>query len=307
MSYGGTSDNQRRGSVSRREEAREKARLIREQHKKQEKRSVRMVRGIIALSSIAVLGIVAIVILTSIPRVGPGPSNMLSDGIVIGENYVATPTPALRAGQLPIPTKRETGSDVISIQIYVDYFCTTCKAFEEANGEQISKWVKSGAATLEVHPLAILDRVSQGSRYSSRAANAAGCVANFSPDTFYAFHQLMFAKQPDENTSGLSDTELQDIVVQSHANNVSIIKKCIADQTFRTWVSEAKDRALTGPIPNSNVETVSTTPTVIVNGVKYPGAANDAVAFSAFVVQAAGTSFNENVTATPTPTPEPTP
>jgi hypothetical protein len=42
---------------------------------------------------------------------------------------------------------------------------------------------------------------------------------------------------------------------------------------------------------------------VIVNGNEYEGAPNDSVAFSAFMVRAAGTSFNENSTSTPTPTP----
>ncbi len=44
---------------------------------------------------------------------------------------------------------------------------------------------------------------------------------------------------------------------------------------------------------------------MIVNGHVYEGAPNDSVAFSAFMVRAAGTSFNENSTSTPTPSPTP--
>ena len=72
-------------------------------------------------------------------------------------------------------------------------------------------------------------------------------------------------------------------------------------------MTTATARALNGPIANSNVEKVTGTPTVIVNGLKYEGPVNDLASFQAFVVQAAGTTFNETSTATPTPTPTPTP
>ena len=45
---------------------------------------------------------------------------------------------------------------------------------------------------------------------------------------------------------------------------------------------------------------------MLVNGLKYEGAVNDLASFQAFVIQAAGESFNESSTPTPTPTPSPT-
>ena len=288
---------------TRREDARDKAKAIREQQQKQEKRTRLLVQSTVGLFAIAVIGVVAIVIMTSIPKDGPGPKNMRSDGILIGEDFIAVPTLATQKGKAPLPNEREAGSEVIAIEVYVDYFCPICQSFEEANGDQISTWVETGAATLEIHPIAVLDRVSQGTRYSSRAANAAACVANFSPDQYYAFHRSLFANQPEENSSGLSDDQLVELTVRAGVKSASAIKNCIQEQTFKNWVTEAKDRALTGPIPNSNVEAITSPPTIIVNGLKYTGAPNDAAAFAAFVVQAAGTSFNENSTPTPTPTP----
>jgi hypothetical protein len=73
-------------------------------------------------------------------------------------------------------------------------------------------------------------------------------------------------------------------------------------------VQEASQRALNGPIPFSDVDKVIGTPTVIVNGQKFnystPFSADE---FAAFIVQAAGTTFNTNSTPTPSPTPTPTP
>jgi len=300
----GSTDDDRPGSTSRRDEAREKAKSIREQHRKQETKKRLAVQGAILIFAIAIVGIVTLFIVNSIRPAGPGPLNMRSDGILIGEGFAAKTTPATKAGQEPVANVPEEGSDVIAIDMYVDYFCPICGAFEEANGEQIATWVESGAATVEIHPLAILDRVSQGTKYSTRSANAAACVANFSPDQYYTFHTALFANRPDENTPGLTDDQLIKLATESKVTNVAKIDTCITDQTFKTWVADAKDRALTGPIPNSDVDAVSGTPTIIVNGVKYTGAANDAAAFSKFVRQAAGATFNENSTSTPTPTAE---
>ena len=295
----GTSPNPRR------EDAREKARSIREQQKQLEKRNRMLTLGIITLGSIAVIGIVAIVITSTFRAPSSGPLNMRSDGIVIGESFVAVETAAIRPGQDPVPTVRDPASETIAIELYIDYFSPLGAAFEEANGEQITTWLETGAASLEVHPLAILDRVSQGTKYSSRAANAAACVANFSPNQFYGFHTRLLAAQPAEDTAGLTDKQMVALTIQAQVSESTKIRGCIEDQTFATWVSAARDRALTGPIPNSDVTAISSTPTVIVNGHVYEGAPNDSVAFSAFMVRAAGTSFNENSTSTPTPSPTP--
>ena len=290
-----------------RDEAREKAKTIREQHRKQEKKTRLIIQGTVLLFSVAIVGIVAIILVNGIRPDGPGPLNMRSDGIVIGEGFAAEQTAATRAGADPLPTARDADSNVITIDLYVDYFCKICGAFEEANGEQIATLVESGAATLEIHPLAVLDRVSQGTKYSTRSANAAACVANFSPDAYYAFHTALFDNQPEENTPGLTDKQLADLATKAKATRMASITDCITEQRFKTWVAEAKDRALTGPIPNADVDAVETPPTIIVNGVRYTGAANDADAFAKFVLQAAGTTFNEDAAPSPSPSPSASP
>ncbi len=292
---------------SRRHEAREKARAIREAHKKQDKRTRLIVQFTVILFTVAAIGIIALVLVTSMRPAGPGPRNMLSDGIVLGKGAVAQTTQALKAGQEPVATVAAKDSDVIAIRLYVDYFCSLCGQFEKTNGDQLASWLDSGTATIEVHPIAILDRVSQGTKYSTRAANAAACVANFSPDQYFAFHQALFAQQPAENTVGLTDEQLIALTVTAKVGSASAVSDCITGQTFKSWVANAKDRALTGPIPNADVTSITGTPTVIVNGLKYPGAVNDAEAFAAFVVKAAGTSFSENATSSATSTATPTP
>ena len=83
---------------------------------------------------------------------------------------------------------------------------------------------------------------------------------------------------------------------------MSDIDTCIEDPTYKTWVQEATERALAGPIANSELEKITGTPTVLVDGQQYVGALDDANEFSAFVLQAVGESYS---TSTPTPTPTP--
>jgi protein-disulfide isomerase len=306
MTYG-TSGSDRQSKNERREAAREKAKVLRDQQRKKEKRSKVVLQGGVIIASLAILMVIGLVIVNSVKAPSPGPRNMLSDGILIGEGFTATPTAALQPGEDPVPNVVDESSDVIHIQMFVDYFCPICGEFEKANGDQITTWVESGAASVEIFPMAILDRLSQGTKYATRAANAAACVADASPDQYYDFNTILFENQPKEGSAGLTDAQLIALTEQAGVAKPSVIANCIEEQKFKNWVADARARAQNGPIPNSNVDSVAGTPTVIVNGVKYTGALNDPKAFSAFVIQAENTNFNEKSTATPTPTPTPTP
>ncbi len=299
MSYG---TDGRLSKNEKREAAREKARLLREEQKKKDRRTRFIIQGSIILGLLAVVVIVAVVLVTSITPAGPGPKNMASDGIQLKQGAIATETKALGADAKPIANTRDEAAGTLDIQMYVDYLCPVCGQFEATNGAYITSLLDNGKTTVEIHPIAILDRLSQGTKYSTRATNAAACVANYSPNQYYDFHNLLFANQPEENTTGLTDEQLIDFTTQANVQNPDKIATCIKTQEFKAWVSNSTQRALDGPIPNSDVDKVTGTPTVIVNGVKYTGSVSDLASFQAFVIQAAGADFNQNSTPTPTPT-----
>jgi protein-disulfide isomerase len=134
-----------------------------------------------------------------------------------------------------------------------------------------------------------------GTRYSTRAANAAACVANYSPDQFWDFNTVLFQNQPAENTEGLDDSTLKNLTTQAGVTGQAEIDACIDDTPFASWVADATARALQGPLPNTTEASVSGTPTVLVNGQKYNGSLSDAAAFADFVSQiadSAGTPIN---------------
>jgi len=268
-----TSKNQRRA------EAREAARLRQEKQKRRE----RLLRWVIPASvSVAIVAIVAVVVVVIVnsgpqPQAGSGPRNMISDGILFeqgGNGIVPVSTPAIPDGGEPTPTEPRAG--VVSIVEYVDFSCPNCKQFEGEFGGYITGLVESGAATLEVHPVAILDDHFTGPEFSTRVNNAGACVADSHPESFLAVMAAMFANQPEEGTAGLTDGELIDIVHSAGVDDATV-DECINATAFRGWLTAATDRAagnpdLAGPSGFG-------TPTLIVDGERWDGSES----FTAFV------------------------
>lgn len=290
----------------RRAEAREKARQLRAEQQKKERRTTLLLQGGVALAAVAIIAVIALVIINSVRPEGPGPRNMASDGIRIGEGFAAVSTPSLPAGDDPVVSEANPAG-VVDIQIVVDYLCPICGEFEATNGPFIETLIESGAATVEYRPIAILTSRSAGTEYSLRAANSAACVADRTPSAFFDFNAALFAEQPEEGTPGLDDARLIELAVESGSSR-GAVEECIQDRTFASWVRAATDRALSGPLPIRDVtaERVEGTPTIFVNGqrfeYRYPFEQED---FAQFVLQAAGDEFSTNPTPSPTPTPSP--
>jgi protein-disulfide isomerase len=215
---------------------------------------------------------------------GASPQNMASDGIRIRQGFVADRTPSVAKGDDPVASQP---SGVTDIRIFVDYLCPFCGQFEATNADQIAAWVSSGDATLEIHPISILDRASLGTKYSTRAANAMACVANYSPDNAFDLSALLFTNQPEESSEGLSDTDLKDLARKAGAASLSKVDSCIDDQEFGSWVADASARAIQEPVPGTDLGPVQGTPTVLVNGRQYTGPLDDADAFAQFMQRTA--------------------
>lgn len=282
--------DERQTKNEKRDAAREQARLAREKQKRQEALRRWLIPTGVTVVVLAVVAIVVLVVTTSAPppQSADGPKNMVSDGILFtasGGKMVATETGAVQASSSPTP--HDQPSDGLAhIVTYVDFSCPACQAFEATNADAIQQLVEQGKATLEVHPIAILDRSSLGARYSSRANDAGACVANFAPDSFLDVMAEMYAKQPAEQTTGLTNSQIVQLVHSAGLRNADV-DKCISGESFKSWTAAATQRALTGPLPNTDVTSVQGTPTVLVNGKQFNptngfGNADD---FTSFVQQ----------------------
>lgn len=307
----GTGDS-RPSKNQRRDAAREKARTLREEQKKKDRRNKFILQGSLIVVVLAIVAAVIFVITSTIRPPAPGPLNMISDGIKIGEGFHAERTPSLLPNDDPVPSASNTPSSVLDIRVYVDYMCPICGNFEKANADQIKKLVKDGAATLEIHPVAILDRAAMGTKYSTRAANAAACVANFAPDNFFDFSALLFQNQPEENSPGLDDDTIIALAKEAGVAKFTNVSSCIKDQTFKNWVASATDRFNTNPFPNAATQpTQHGTPTIYVNGQLYQYTFNsttgafDPAEFAAFLTKVLGANFSDNSSPSPSPSASP--
>jgi len=302
MTYG-ESDRPEPGGNDARAAAKQRARELRALHRKQERRRRLIILSSVVGGALVVIAVVAVTLITVNQGPARGPLNMASDGIRIGADLKAVRTPGLAPSATPVASEPgETG--VIDIRVYVDYLCGNCGTFEQNNAAQLRKWVSSGAATIEIHPIALLTTKSAGTQYSLRAANAAACVAEYSPDAFFDFHEALFADQPEEGSEGLTDEELLSRAVDAGVTDRARIKTCIEKKRFASWVQAATVRALNGPIPNADIPAITTAPTIIVDGKRFQYTKDfDAKELAQFVTDAAGDAY----TATPTPSPTPAP
>ena len=181
------------------------------------------------------------------------------DAVTSGDQ--STPTIASDNGGFAVGTAGVVGEGLddshVRLDIYLDFMCPICGTFEEYRGAEIDALREAGALDVYYHPISILDSYSQGTAYSTRAASAAALVAEESPETFLAFATALFASQPEENSTGLTDAEIQAIATSAGVPDDVVAK--IPDYAYSSWVRSATEQA--------SVDGVGGTPTLALNGV----------------------------------------
>ncbi|MDQ0754183.1 DsbA family protein [Arthrobacter sp. B3I4] len=264
----------RQSKAERTAAAREKAREIREAQLKKDKRNKLLIGWGIVAAVVAIIVIVALVVTSNIKNnapvadSGPTPANGNVHGGVtlLANSEVAKSDPAtVKLADLPsapatppaeikAPGAEAEAGKPVKVVLYIDFICPVCKDFEARYNETLTKLRNDGKITVEYRPLGFLDSRSS-TNYSSRAANAAACVVNESPEKYAAFVDALFAKQPAEGGAGLPDNELKKMATDVGAKSID---KCVDDKTYRPYVKyttqEAASIGVTG------------TPTVFVDG-----------------------------------------
>jgi protein-disulfide isomerase len=189
--------------------------------------------------------------------------------VVATSSKKETPTTISTSGPLVVPAGATADGALVSgkadapvkLDIYLDYMCPYCGRFEQANGAEIERLVGDGTVLLHQHPLAFLDRASQGTQYSTRAANAVSTVADKAPDKLLPFNNALYANQPEEDTPGLTDDKIAEL-----ARGVGVpdsVVDTFTDRIFVPWVAQSTEKAFASGI--------SGTPTVMINGKQFEG------------------------------------
>ena len=182
--------------------------------------------------------------------------------LVVWMNISAsTPAPVVTPDAAVIDA--DTGAIVVgdgedALDTYIDFMCPVCNQFEQIYGEAISGLVEDGTITHNIHPISILDRVSQGTEYSTRAANAMYCVAAADGTAAVPFMQAMFANQPAEGTAGLTNEQILEI---AGGVGVTGIDACVNDGEYSGFVTAMTEKTPVAPGAGG-----IGTPTIAVNG-----------------------------------------
>ena len=263
----------RQSRSAQRDAAREKARQLRESRARKDRTKSFTLKLVAIIGGLAVVALVIVGVMNAqqtSQTANAAPANVtFNGGIKIGTDlkaFTSTQTPA------PNPTASASANGTVpNIVMYVDYQCPICQTFEKTNSEQLRSWVKNGVATLEIHPISFLDGRGSPNTYSSRAANAALCVANYSPDSYFEFSAALFANQPAEGTPGPENPALIQRAKDTGVINVDKIAACITNNTYHNWLTKSTGKIIApkAKVPGTNVEFVGT-PTIVVNGQQYP-------------------------------------
>lgn len=94
----------------------------------------------------------------------------------------------------------------VTIDVYADFLCPACRAFEEQWGTKIADRVEAGELRVRRHMVPMLVEASDPPGYSLDAANAGLCAAD--EGAFTNFHDSLFAAQPDEGKRGWDKGQL---------------------------------------------------------------------------------------------------
>ncbi|GGH41352.1 DsbA family protein [Microbacterium album] len=179
--------------------------------------------------------------------------------VVWMNNQATAPAEPPAAGQIDEATGAiRVGDGEHVLEEYVDFMCPHCANFHNTYGETIAEQVEAGTLTLEIHPISILDSQSQGTQFSTRAANAMYCVAETEPDAVYSFYDLLFANQPGQGSSGLSDDRLVQLAERAGARDAV---DCITDVSYADFVAEKTQETPVQPGASG-----ISTPTVLIDG-----------------------------------------
>jgi protein-disulfide isomerase len=181
-------------------------------------------------------------------------------GVVVWGNSQATsPGEPPQASNIDADTGAiAVGDGPDELATYIDFMCPVCGQFEDIYGETIQGLVDDGSITLNIHPISILDRASQGTEFSTRSANAMYCVAVADAEASLPFLQAMYANQPEEGSTGLTDDQILDI---ASGVGVTGIDDCVNNGSYSKYVT-----AMTEETPVAPGAAGIGTPTVLLNG-----------------------------------------
>ncbi|HUB53916.1 MAG TPA: thioredoxin domain-containing protein [Mycobacterium sp.] len=203
------------------------------------------------------IGLTAIVLLFAVVLVGY---------IVISHDKktAATAARAVRVTSSKLVT--QDGKPKAVVTFYEDFLCPACGNFERAFGPTVSNLIDTGAIAADYYMVGLLSR-PQNDDYSSRAGNAAYCVADESVDAFRRFHTALYTKEIQPSETGTTfPNNAKLIEIAREAGVVGKVPDCVNSGKYIKMVDGLATSA-----------GIHATPTVRINGQDYQWSTPDAL------------------------------
>jgi len=192
----------------------------------------------------------------------------------------------------------------VLVDVYEDFQCPICNDLEQSGlATDLAAKVKATNIRVNYHVMSFLDSLSNGNKYSSRAANAGYCAADESPDAFQKFHDILFGKsggvnnQPAEGSKGKPDSQLTAWGKEAGITSAAF-STCVTSNQHKDLVAAVTEAA--------SKRGVNGTPAVFVAGTRV-GSEGDAVTVAQVDAAISAALAKAKSTAAPSPTPSATP
>lgn len=253
-------ENSRPSKAERRAEARAQAKALREEQVKREQRAKVTRRALMGVGVLAVAGVGAGMYAASRPK------NSTPTGTVSTERASADGVPTLVSkdgswsyGKDLTPGTITDGAAVLDV--YFDYSCHFCAAFEALHSPEITNLVREGKLTLVLHPCKIL-----GMDWTDMVMNAQGVVLDHAPEKALDFHNqilALFAKiYQAQDTSMMTVENITATATEAGVPEevVSTIADAVSANTYGAWTKLGTDTF------TSHDPAFKGTPTVLLGG-----------------------------------------
>ncbi len=136
------------------------------------------------------------------------------------------------------------------IDLYEDFQCPICQAFESLNNSYINQLARSGKAKVVFHPMTFIGPES------ILAANMAACAAD--EGRFLEAHSALYANQPAHENSGTITNDYLILLGSSVGLTDNKFKTCVTNGNYVNWTKNIE--------ADASSKNVNATPTVFVNG-----------------------------------------
>jgi protein-disulfide isomerase len=145
-----------------------------------------------------------------------------------------------------------------TLDIYEDFRCPYCDRLERTDGATITKLADGGSYKIVYHLGTFLDNNLGGSG-SHAALAAAGAALDESVAKFKAFHDVLYANQPEETDDAFAATgTLLSLARKVPGLSTPAFVRAVQDGTYKTWATKVSDAF--------NASGIQGTPTLKLNG-----------------------------------------